>query len=298
MLWRPKVGENIIRILPPRKGHKGSWYLSVNKHFVNTYTHLRPEVLVCNKELFGEHCPICEFESRMREEFGSKITKKFVSPTQQGVMNVVVRGSELEGVKVWEAPKSAFEDVGDIFRINKNKPKARPKMERHNIKENAIYECDLKVFYEKTPEMWKRYKVEINETRPLGTEEEMQQWLGQMLDLLPEVLYKPVVGSEISALLERVKQEIYWETPEYKAEMEAKRKKEEQKAEEQERQLEERKKKAEEINKKLLSGEMPFSEIWEQKLDAYLSIKALRHVIESGELAEELNKSREDEQRE
>jgi len=240
----------------------------------------------------------------MREEYGSKITRQFVSSTQQRAMNIIVRGSELEGVKVWEAPKSTLKDIADIYSINKNKPEAKQKMERHNVKEDAIFECDLKVFYEKTPELWKRYKVELDETRPLGTEKEKQEWLGQMLDLLPEVLYKQVEDSEISPLLdevkglmERVKQEAYFETPEYKAEMEAKRKKEEQEKEEQERQFEERKKKAEEINKKLLSGEMPFSEIWEQGLIWCLSMKALRHVIESGELAKELNNCSEEERR-
>jgi len=250
MCWRPKEKrEYIIRILPQKVGHKGSWFQRVNKHFVWTYSPLGPEVFICNYLLFGEHCSICEFERRMQDEYGTDITKQFTFPTQQVVMNIVVRG--LEGVKVWEAPKSAFKQIASIHDVDINMMRRR-KLGK-NVKKNVLFECDLKVNYDRKAREWERYKVGIGETRPMGTEEEKQQWLGQVLELIPEVLYKPVEDSETSALLgevkelmERVKREAYFKTPEGQAETERGRQEEREKREKEEKEKAEAKRRNEE----------------------------------------------------
>lgn len=280
MCWRPKERfEYIIRIIPQKVGHKGSWFRRVNKHFVWTYSHLGPEVFICNYLLFGEHCSICEFERRMQDEYGTDITKKFTFPAQQGVMNIVVRG--LEGVKVWEAPKSALKQIASIHDVDINMMRRRKLWK--NVKKNALYECDLKVNYDRKARKWERYKVEIGETRPMGTEEEKQQWLGQVLELIPEVLYKPVEDSEISVLLdevkelmERVKREAYLESPEGQAEMEAVRKEKEAVREE------EKRKKVEEEQARI-----EWIESWKKEVNEW------REMIHSGEAAEEIIKEKE-----
>ena len=254
MRWRPSEGENIIRVLPAKVEREGSWFLRVNKHFVYTYSHMKPEVFICNFQLFNKSCALCEFERR-REEKRDPSVRKFFGLTQQGVVNIVVRGTEREAAKVWEAPGTAFKNMTSINRLPVSILHKR-KMYR-DIKENALYECDLKVLYKPEEKPWLRYNVDIGKIRPMGTEEEKQQWLEQALELLPEVLYKPVEDSETSALLgevkelmERVKREAYFKTPEGQAEMERGQQEEREKQEKEEKEKAEAKRRNEESRNK------------------------------------------------
>jgi len=120
--WRPKEGDQTIRILPASDGDPF-------KQFHFHYNVGKNPGILCPKANFGEECPICNFASQLwrdgvqnndetakREAKKLFVRKRFFSP-------ILVRGEENEGVRVWSYGKMAYEtllgyvidpDYGDI----------------------------------------------------------------------------------------------------------------------------------------------------------------------------------------
>ena len=120
--WRPKEGDQTIRLMPTEDGDPFKEY-----HF--HYNVGRNPGIYCPKKNDGENCPICEFASQLwrdgvqnnndtakREAKKLFVRKRYYSP-------VLVRGHESSGVKVWSYGKTAYEtllgyvldpDYGDI----------------------------------------------------------------------------------------------------------------------------------------------------------------------------------------
>ena len=120
--WRPSEGDQTIRILPTADGDPF-------KEFHFHYNVGRNPGILCPKKNYGEHCPVCDFASKLWRDGVDKnndqvknaakklfARKRYYSP-------ILIRGSETDGVKVWAYGKTAYEtllgyvldpDYGDI----------------------------------------------------------------------------------------------------------------------------------------------------------------------------------------
>lgn len=293
MCWRPKEeGKYIIRILHKKHNLEGPWYLQVHRHYVNLKGY-RSNRYVCNKNMFDQRCAICEIRRKLYKEGNFKAYKRFDSFNQYA-MNILVRGrKEAEGVKIWEAPASVLNSI--FIKQDSNR--------------RAIYDYDLIIHYD-PEETRNRRRYRVNTRRKessIGTEEQKQLWLSQMLELTAESLYKPADDINEPVLLDwaktcvRTKEHLAWYySGEGQAEMEAvreekeaareeekhKRVEEEQARIEQKKYFEELRKK---IRKELLSGELSWSEFWEYHLGDFFSSK---ETEELGKEVEEQKKKK------
>ena len=122
--WRPTEGDQDIRVVPTEDGDPFKVY-----HFhYNLGEGARGGVL-CPKRQYGEHCPICEFASKLWQE-GTDASKKMAKNLfvrQRFFSPVVVRGEEEAGVRVWGYGKGIYEallgyvlnpDYGDITDVD------------------------------------------------------------------------------------------------------------------------------------------------------------------------------------
>jgi hypothetical protein len=120
--WRPKEGDQTIRILPTADGDPF-------KEFHFHYNVGRNPGILCPKKNYGEHCPICDFASQLWREGvdsnsdQSKNAAKKLFARKRYYSPILIRGSETDGVKVWAYGKTAYEtllgyvldpDYGDI----------------------------------------------------------------------------------------------------------------------------------------------------------------------------------------
>lgn len=119
--YKPSVGKQIIRIVPNKFNKK------------NPFTELYIHYGIDNKTMisptnWGEKDPIIEFAKQLRQTNDKenwKLAKK-LEPKMRVFAPVIVRGSEHEGVKLWQFGKELYmdflnladnEDVGDFTDI-------------------------------------------------------------------------------------------------------------------------------------------------------------------------------------
>ena len=121
-MWRPKQGDQHIRILPTKDGdpfREFHFHYNVGKN---------PGIL-CPKKNYGEHCPICDFASQLwrdgvdNNSDQSKNAAKKLFARKRYYSPIIIRGQETDGVKIWAYGKMAYEtllgyvldaDYGDI----------------------------------------------------------------------------------------------------------------------------------------------------------------------------------------
>lgn len=243
MRWYPKEeGKYIIRILPKKLNREGSWYLRVHRHYVNLEGY-RFKRYVCNKSMFDQRCAICEIARKLHKEGNFKVYARFKF-FRQYAMNIVVRGrKEAEGVKIWEAPNSVLNSI----------------LIKKDLNSRAIYDYDFIVHYDpEETRNWRRYRVNMRRKEsPIGTEEQKQLWLSQMLELTAESLYKPVDDINEPVLLDwaktclRTEEHLAWYySDEGQAEMERGQQEEREKQEKEEKEKTEAKRRNEESRNK------------------------------------------------
>ena len=122
--WRPIEGDQDIRVVPTEDGDPFKVY-----HFHYNLGEAARGGILCPKRQYGEHCPICEFASKLWQE-GTDESKKMAKNLfvrQRFFSPVVVRGEEEAGVKVWGYGKTIYEvllglvlnpDYGDITDVD------------------------------------------------------------------------------------------------------------------------------------------------------------------------------------
>ena len=121
-MWKPKSGDQHIRILPTADGDPFREF-----HF--HYNVGKNPGIYCNKRNDGGECPICDFASKLwrdgveSDDQNLKNEAKKLFARKRYYSPVLVRGSEDEGVKIWAYGKNAYEtllgyvldpDYGDI----------------------------------------------------------------------------------------------------------------------------------------------------------------------------------------
>jgi len=121
-MWKPKAGEQNIRILPTADGDPFREF-----HF--HYNVGKNPGIYCNKRNDGGECAICDFASKLwregveNDDSTLKNEAKKLFARKRYYSPVLVRGAESEGVKIWAYGKTAYEtllgyvldpDYGDI----------------------------------------------------------------------------------------------------------------------------------------------------------------------------------------
>jgi len=114
--WRPKVGENVIRILPHWSGDPNRvFFKKVLKHFGvgEDRNHV-----VCRKMLGADaNCPICNFVEQLRRS-GRKEDKELardLSAKERFAMNILDINELDKGVQVWDVGITMFNTLLVLF---------------------------------------------------------------------------------------------------------------------------------------------------------------------------------------
>lgn len=121
IFWKPKVGKQVIRIVPSVDNAKNPF----KEVFVHYGIHKFPILALTN---YGEKDPIVEFCSQLKKSSSKedwKLSGK-LSPKLRIYVPVVVRGEEELGTRLWEFGKELYtellsiagdEDIGDYTSI-------------------------------------------------------------------------------------------------------------------------------------------------------------------------------------
>lgn len=119
IFWKPKLGTQVVRIVP-RKENRDFPFVEVPFHQYNVFK----KSVYC-LEVFGEQDPVKQFIKELYSD-GTEEAKdlaKKLTPRTKYFAQVVVRGEEEEGVRLWEFNKTTYEkllgvmaneDYGDI----------------------------------------------------------------------------------------------------------------------------------------------------------------------------------------
>ena len=121
-MWRPKAGDQMVRILPTKDGDPFREF-----HF--HYNVGKNPGIYCIKRNDSNECPICDFASKLwrdgveNDDQNLKNEAKKLFARKRYYSPVLVRGNESDGVKIWAYGKTAYEtllgyvldpDYGDI----------------------------------------------------------------------------------------------------------------------------------------------------------------------------------------
>lgn len=118
--WRPPIGKAVVRIVPSKENPKYP-FKEVFFHYIGKY----PTYSLIN---FGEKDPISEFCDKLKKSGDKenwKLSRK-IEPKMRIFAQVIVRGEEDKGVRLWEFGKEIYnellrladdEDIGDFTSI-------------------------------------------------------------------------------------------------------------------------------------------------------------------------------------
>ena len=106
VFWRPKDGEQTLRILPVSDGDPF-------KEFWFHYNVGKSPGFLSLKKNFGEDCPLDRFVKQLWSEGDEESVKmaKNLSARQRFFSPVLVRGEEDQGVKIWGYGKMAYQEL-------------------------------------------------------------------------------------------------------------------------------------------------------------------------------------------
>jgi len=188
--WRPKEGvECIIRILPAKKGSGAKYHLRAGKHFIKHFSDEKTEAFVCNKETYGETCCACDHYEKLISDGKTEEARRY-KPRRVGVFNVIDRSNEAAGVKLYEGPVRAV--WGVIVGLVASKGRMSNLFDEYAAGGELVRPGrDIVIQYDprKLPSFM--YKVFPLDQSPLGTPEQIQAWLADMVELKAEVLFPP-----------------------------------------------------------------------------------------------------------
>jgi len=106
LLWKPKPGSSIIRILPYKHRPENPFLELYFYYDVTKKTTLSP---ITN----NDPDPIYEFSQQLRNEGTTESYKlaKTLEPKMRTYVPILVRGEESEGVKLWGFGKTVYEEL-------------------------------------------------------------------------------------------------------------------------------------------------------------------------------------------
>lgn len=118
--WKPKEGENRIRVLPPTSEYFNEGveldYLAV-RYKVHWFKRegATTEVGLCLREI-GETCPACAMWSKYREDADPALKEmaREINPSGQFLMNVLVIDNLQAGIQVWDSNWTCYDGIMEI----------------------------------------------------------------------------------------------------------------------------------------------------------------------------------------
>jgi hypothetical protein len=122
IFWKPKMGTQVVRVVP-RKENRDYPFVEVSFHQYNVFK----KSVYC-LDAFGEDDPVLQYRRELYNEGTpeAKDLAKKIAPRTKYFAQVVVRGEEDMGTRLWEFNKTTYEkllsimaneDFGDITDI-------------------------------------------------------------------------------------------------------------------------------------------------------------------------------------
>jgi hypothetical protein len=111
IFWKPKMGSQVIRILP-RKENRDYPFVEVSFHQYNVFK----KSVYC-LDTFGEQDPVNQYRKELYNEGSPEaidLAKK-LSPRYKYFAQVLVRGEEDMGARLWEFNKTTYEKLLSIM---------------------------------------------------------------------------------------------------------------------------------------------------------------------------------------
>lgn len=111
IFWKPKLGKQVVRILP-RKTNKDFPFAEVSFHQYNIF-----KKNVYSLENFGEKDPVVQLMRELYDENTeeSKDLARKLRPRTKFFAQVLVRGEEGMGARIWEFNKTTYEKLLSIM---------------------------------------------------------------------------------------------------------------------------------------------------------------------------------------
>lgn len=111
LFWKPKLGKQVVRILP-RKANKDFPFSEVSFHQYNIF-----KKSIYSLENFGEQDPVVQLVKELYNENTeeSKDLARKLKPRTKFYAQVLVRGEEGLGARIWEFNKTTYEKLLSIM---------------------------------------------------------------------------------------------------------------------------------------------------------------------------------------
>lgn len=111
VFWKPKMGSQVVRILP-RKKNRDYPFEEVSFHQYNVFK----RSVYC-LDTFGEQDPVIQYRKELYNEGSEEAINlaKKLSPRYKYFAQVLVRGEEDMGVRLWEFNKTTYEKLLSIM---------------------------------------------------------------------------------------------------------------------------------------------------------------------------------------
>lgn len=188
--WKPSPDgkENLIRIMPAKRGGKFSYHMRIGKHFIKHED--RTEAFVCMKETYGLPCPACENNAKLYSEGKEEEAGKF-RVKRYGVFNIIDRKNEAGGTKLYESPVQAV--WKKIVGLIASRGRLSNLLDEYDDKGGVARQGrDISLTF--NPNNHPQYMYEFYPCEPsaLGTPEQIVSWTKELLELDAAKLYPPV----------------------------------------------------------------------------------------------------------
>lgn len=182
--WKPKVGTNVIRILPSWKGRQFEFFKLAYVHW--NVGENQNKVTCPTTEGKDNFCPICAYVEELYNSGLDEdvIEAKKIVRKERYACNILDRSGQTEGVAVYEMGPKLFRDILFLFTDGDYGEVDDPKVGR-----------DIKIVREGTGLLDTKYSP-----YPAAKESQIdEKLLNDVFDL--DVVYKPMTGEEIEAVL-------------------------------------------------------------------------------------------------
>lgn len=167
--WRPVVGVSTIRILPP-VGTMDYFFVEVGQHYIDDKAkpHYCPAITSEGKL----PCPICEVNEELYRAGEKDAASKFRA-SRSFFMNVIDRSNPGQGVQKYGPGTTVFQAIASMI-SDPDYGDVSDAVEGYDIKIERVGEGRENTKYQTRP---------VKRSTPLGTDEQMEEWLAAAEDL-------------------------------------------------------------------------------------------------------------------
>ncbi len=130
-VWKPRKGDNTIRILPPSWDESKDYGFEVQEHYgldVHVHYNLGPDggTALCISKMRHQDCPICEARAKA-ERAGNEELSKSLKPGKRVLVWLIDCNDEDKGPQLWAMPWTLDREIckiskdkrtGEIFAID------------------------------------------------------------------------------------------------------------------------------------------------------------------------------------